>query len=172
MEHSLESLTGADVGCEHAVVITTVRQRSGLAATGLCALLLTSCGGGEPDSSIEVTASFSLCHKGTCHGLPAARANVSFRDGGGRELSSDTLDDAGHIKRYLKAGTYTVEVSLPELGLAVDDDDTPIVLSEGMGFSALMYFPTDLAVAEQDQPASAATSESASTTEPGAPAGG
>lgn len=109
-------------------------------------LLITASAGcsGEKTGEVTVETTLHLCRQQECRDLPAAGAEVTFF-AGGSEVGTATLDDAGRITKTFGPGTYTVDVSMPEFGLHITQDQVnPTSLDADGGVTFDLAFPDTL----------------------------
>jgi len=109
-------------------------------------LLLTASAGcsGQKTGEVTVQTTLHLCRQQKCRDLPAARAEVTFF-AGGSQVGTATLDDAGRITKTFGPGTYTVDVSIPEFGLHITQDQVnPTSLEADGGVTFALAFPGNL----------------------------
>ncbi|MEZ0165269.1 hypothetical protein AB2L27_10920 [Kineococcus sp. LSe6-4] len=96
---------------------------------------------GQETGEITVETKLHLCREQQCRDLPAAGAEVIFYSGGD-QVATATLNDAGRVTRTFDTGTYAVDVSMPELGLHITQDETPPAsLGAGEGLTFALAFP-------------------------------
>ncbi len=106
----------------------------------MLAAALTGCAGQET-GEVTVETTLQLCREDRCRDLPAAGAQVTFF-AGGDPVGTAVLDEGGRVTRTLGTGTYTVDVSMPELGLRITQDETtPTELDERGGVTFALAFP-------------------------------
>lgn len=96
---------------------------------------------GKKTGEVTVETTLHLCRQQECRDLPAAGAEVTFF-AGGSAVGTATLDDAGRITKTFGPGTYTVDVSMPEFGLHITQDEvTPTSLEADGGVTFALAFP-------------------------------
>ncbi len=101
---------------------------------------------GAKTGEVTVETTLHLCRQQECRDLPAAGAEVTFFDGSS-EVGTGTLDDAGRVTKPFGPGTYTVDVSMPEFGLHITQEQvTPTSLDADGDVTFALAFPGTLNV--------------------------